>query len=142
MGDETPELVKEDMSALLGAAMPFAEEMLGAHGEFYPYAVAVTGEGEITQLAVYMEEEHPDTVAMLEGLYEVGRQRSAELRAVAFVCNVGTKSGNAVRVEIEHREGETMAAFAPYKIGRFRKSVTFGEVVAKESVTRIWSQTT
>ena len=41
----TPE-AKEDYNALLNWLMPFAEDMLKKHGEFFPFGAAVNAAGD------------------------------------------------------------------------------------------------
>src|SRR5438128_1871245 len=51
-GQPTPE-AKQDYNALLGALMPFAEQMLKKHGEFFPFGAAVSTTGEVGAHATY-----------------------------------------------------------------------------------------
>ena len=44
--DTTSEHVQSDLDRLLNTVLPFADEMLRRHGEFYPYGAAITREGE------------------------------------------------------------------------------------------------
>ena len=40
-----------DMDNMLDAALPFAQQMLTKHGEFYPYAVSMSAGGEVAMVA-------------------------------------------------------------------------------------------
>jgi hypothetical protein len=41
------------MDALLNAALPFAKQQLTKHGEFFPYGVAMSHDGQIALIAGY-----------------------------------------------------------------------------------------
>ena len=44
---------KADCEVLLNAVLPFAEKMLGEHGEFSPYGGAMRPNGEIISVSGY-----------------------------------------------------------------------------------------
>ena len=49
---------KADCESLLNAVLPFAQQMLDRHGEFYPYGGAMTTDGQITPIAAYDGQEY------------------------------------------------------------------------------------
>src|SRR5438034_1717468 len=50
---------KSQCEELLNVVLPFAEKMLAAHGEFYPFGASMTLDGQIVQVAAYDGREHP-----------------------------------------------------------------------------------
>jgi hypothetical protein len=50
------------MDALLNAALPFAKQQLTNHGEFFPYGVTMSHDGQIE--AIQVEVEHRDGIAL------------------------------------------------------------------------------
>ena len=74
---------------------------------------------------------------MLALLYEGLASRTQELRAAAIVSDVKLGSGeDAIRVEIEHREGGVLAVVLPYK--KSGRNVTYGNLAALPGERRIW----
>ena len=126
-----------DMDNMLGAALPFAQQMLAKHGEFFPYAVSMSADGKIALVAADVGSETPASQDVLAVLYEGLRSRAHELRAAAIVSDVKLGSGeDAIRVEIEHREGGVLAVVLPYtKRGR---SITYGDLAALGGERRVW----
>jgi hypothetical protein len=48
---------KAELEKLLGAALPFAEQMLTKHAEFYPYGATMDPKGKITNVGGYTDDE-------------------------------------------------------------------------------------
>jgi hypothetical protein len=71
-------------------------------------------------------------------LYEGARQGASELRATAFVADVRANGGDAVRVELEHSEGQAIVVLLPYSRSRFKKTVTFGQPSGGPGEPRVW----
>jgi len=65
----TPE-AKADFNALLESLMPFAEEMLKKHGEFFPFGAAVSTAGEVSGHATYDGNETPSPEEVIAGLVQ------------------------------------------------------------------------
>jgi hypothetical protein len=55
MSDKIPQTVQDDYNTLLENLLPFAEEMLGKHGEFYPFGMALEEDGEVV---AYESDDH------------------------------------------------------------------------------------
>jgi hypothetical protein len=126
-----------DMDNMLDAALPFAQQMLPKHGEFYPYAVSMSASGEVAMVAADVGKEKAASLDVLALLYEGLASRTQELRAAAIVSDVKLGSGeDAIRVEIEHREGGVLAVVLPYK--KSGRNVTYGNLAALPGERRIW----
>jgi len=126
-----------DMDSMLDAALPFGQQMLAKHGEFYPYAVSMSAGGEIAMVAADIGTDKPASSDLLASLYEGLASRAQELRAAAIVSDVKLGSGeDAIRVEVEHREGASLAVVLPYvKRGR---NVMYGNLAALPGERRVW----
>src|SRR5271169_3394046 len=97
--------------------MPFAEQSLAAHGEFFPYGAVVTVDGATRVIAGDPGQgEQPDSNAVLALLYRGARPDASGLRAVAFVADVRVPGSDAMRVELEHAEGHALVVLMPYSL--------------------------
>lgn len=112
--------------------------MLEENGEFYPYGVGLTNGGESEMLAGWTGDEHPPSDQVLSLLLDGVRQRSSTLRAVALVADVRANGGDAIRAELEHREGPVMTVLLAYKKRRFGRGVEYGDLSAGVAERRIW----
>ena len=126
-----------DMDSMLEAALPFAQQMLAKHGEFYPYALSMSATGAIAMVAADVGTDKPNALELLPVLYEGLASRAEALRAAAVVSDVKLASGeDAIRVEIEHREGVGLAVVLPYtKRGR---NITYGDLAGSSGERRVW----
>ncbi len=61
---------KAECENLMNAALPFAEQMLQKHGEFFPYGAALKANGEIASVAGYDGREHPPSNDIIRLLKE------------------------------------------------------------------------
>jgi len=132
--------VSEDVQAELDkawlAAVTFAEQMLEREGAFHPYAVKLSEEGEMEMATVPAGAEDA-LQTLLDGL---AAQRNA-LRVGAVVAAVHLESiqSDAVRVDIEHREGVALTLVLPYTRKKLRKKVEWGETQSMLVGPRIWA---
>jgi hypothetical protein len=135
------------MDALLAALLPFAQQMIERHGEFYPYAAALDTAGEIHMVAGYAGEEHPDSSELIELLYEglVQQSTAGEIRAAGVCADVRVRPPNArdmtdaVRVAIEHLGSDPIEVFLPY-VNRKLRSPEYGELFAQAGTALLFSR--
>jgi hypothetical protein len=140
--DPTP---REEMDTLLDVLLRFARQMLDKHGEFYPFAAAVSSRGEIEMVASDLGEEHPDSSVLIESLYEglAGQAAADEIRAAGVCADVrvtapeSSDKTDAISVAIEHVTGDPVEVFLPYTKGRLR-GVQYGELFAQSGVGRVF----
>jgi hypothetical protein len=136
---------RDEMDSLLDALLPFAKQMLGEHGEFYPYAATLDSSGNLQMVATHTGEEHPDSSQLIELLYEglVQQASTGEIRAAAVCADVRVTPPNspemtdAIRVAIEHASGEPVNVFLPYENRKFR-GIQYGELFAQAGTTRVF----
>jgi hypothetical protein len=138
--DSASQQAQDDLDELLNASLPFAQQMLDKHGEFYPYAVTITASGETLLVAGEPGQgEHPNNADILQVLVEGLRARRDALRAAAMVSDVRLSDSDAVRVEVEHEEGPAIAAFLPYGKKRPRRGIEYGEMTADSGDRKVWT---
>ena len=113
---------KEDCEALLNAVMPFAQQMLTKHREFFPFGATMSTAGEISAVAGATGNEHPESAAIIEVL-EQGFQESAssgKLKATALAVDVRvippgkSSKQDAVEVRLDHRDDYSARVIFPY----------------------------
>lgn len=122
--DSASQQAQDDLDGLLNATLPFAQQMLAKHGEFYPFGATVAASGETRLLAGEPGQEHPASAEVLALLVAGLRQRRADLRAIAICSDVRLPDKDAVRVELEHRDGHAMAVLMPCKKKRFGRGLS------------------
>ena len=76
---------------------------------------------------------------MLALLYEAAGNSAQSLRAVAFVAAVRVSDTDAIRVELEHKEGIAMAVVIPYERDPAAATITVGAPRATGNPNRVWS---
>jgi hypothetical protein len=124
----------------LNAALPFAQQMLAKQGEFFPYGVAMSRDGQIAMIAGYTGTEKPPSTEVLAVLYEGLRTKAEENRAAAVVSDVRLRGEgtDAIQVEVEHREGIALKVFLPYRKKRLGGGLATGEMRGEAGERRIW----
>lgn len=138
--EDASQQAQDDLDGLVGAALPFAEQMLDQHGELLPYAVALDEAGEARMIAADPGRgEQPAIVDVLGMLTEGLRAQRDGLRAVALVSDVRLSDSDAVRVELEHREGQALAVFLPYRRKRIRRGVEYFDMTAGPGSRQVWA---
>lgn len=133
--DGLSEDAQGEMDSVLTAAVAFAQRMLEVEGAFYPYSVRMSDEGE-TGMSTAPASSADPVAHLVDGLSD---QRS-RLKAAAVVAAVHLESlkADAVRVDIEHRDGACLTIVLPYTRKRLRKKVEFGEMQSMVVDPRIW----
>ena len=125
---------------LLNLSLPFAQEMLDKHGEFFPYGAAVAASGDSKLVAGNPGEgEQPTSSGVLAQLVNGLRSQRDSLRATAVVSAVRTPDSDAVRVELEHREGLAMAVLLPYSKNSLQPGVEYGPLAAAPANPQVWA---
>jgi len=132
---------QNDMDGLLNATLPFARDQLTKRGTFVPYgAIVRNDDGGIELLAAYSGEKGAMSKDLLEMLMDGVRAKVESIRAYALVAGALIEGQrDAIRIDIEHRDGHAIAVAQPYVKRRFRRSMDFGDLMAAEGVRRVWS---
>jgi hypothetical protein len=66
-----------DLDLLLNAVLPFAQQMLAKHGEFFPFGTSMTTDGEIIANSAYDGDEQPPSQRLIDLLTQAFRQEAA-----------------------------------------------------------------
>jgi hypothetical protein len=120
------------MDSLLDVLMTFAVETLKRQGEFYPFAGFLPAEGGPELLAVAMEDERPrssDMNAELENALRTLVQEGARAGAIATDVRLPESDGDAIRVHVEHVQGDAVDVFMPYT-KKMLRGFDFGDLFA------------
>lgn len=138
--ESTPEHVQDAFDDLFGLGLDAALTLLAKRKEFYPFACETTGEEAAMVAADPGLGEHPDSQAVLDALYDIGRDRRDQIDAMACVSDVRLENGSdAIHVDLEHRDGHSLSIVTPYRHKRFRRSVETDQMSVSTGTPRIWT---
>lgn len=112
---------KEEAEMLLNEGMPFAEQMLSEHGEFFPFAVVMTTSGEIEHAAIGADSlSSPlEVYERLEQVLRAGAKGKRYRAAALFADRRAQRPTDAsmrdtVHAALEHESGYAVDVFFPY----------------------------
>jgi hypothetical protein len=138
--DSASQQCQDDLDGLLNVTLPFAQQMLAKSSEFYPFAAAVTVGGETRLTAPEPgQDDHPASAEVLSSLFDALRQDRADLRAVAICSDVRLPDSDAVRVELERRDGQAMAVLLPYKKKRLGRGFDYSQLRGGQADQHVWT---
>lgn len=103
-----------------------AKSLLEKNGELYPIAAMMEQNSEIRPVMAYWGEEHPDSQKVIDELSlaltsQAFPQRSAALGLAYDIRLANSKDSqkqDAIKVDIEHVNGESITIITPYSRGR------------------------
>src|SRR5205085_11396201 len=128
----------DDLDGLLDLTLPFALQMLEKRGASLPFGATVSLDGEPGLVAADPGGGRTISNDVLAILLE-GFQRDREgLRAVIVVADVRTTGSDAIRAELEHRDGQAIEVQLPYNKRRLGHRVEAGTFVAGPGQRRVW----
>ena len=137
---------KAESENLMNAAVPFAEDMLRKHGEFFPYGQALNSKGEVVVVAPHDGREHPPSAEVIRLLKQgfVQGAKAGKYKATALVYDVrvqlpstGAKSG-AIAVSLNHKDNYSVIVFLAYKLEGLK--VVMGEVFATRGESDVFAK--
>jgi hypothetical protein len=128
----------DEIQEILNFLLPYAEQMLNQHGEFYPYAAALDSDGELNAVGPGFDDDSPDVGETLIALHQGLRERAAEgaIRASGIAADVtltdpdSGETTDAVQVELDHADADAVDIFVPYETEG--EGIKFGDLVAAE----------
>ena len=117
MTDQNPP--PNDLDQLLGASVEAAVRMLSQEGEFYPFALAMTEDGQVVAPQVTPSSDRP-TADEVAGLLLAQLQASrGGIRASALCSDVRIRNDegderDAIRIELEAPQADPLVVVVPY----------------------------
>lgn len=130
---------QDDLDGLLNVTLPFAQQMLAKAGEFYPFGAAVTVSGETQQFAADPGQgEHPASGDVRTLLLDGMRHAREKFRVIAVCFDIRLPDSDAIRVELEHRDGQAIAVLLPYKKKRLGRGFDYQELRAAATDKMVW----
>lgn len=117
MTEQTPP--PNDLDQLLGASVEAAVRMLAQEGEFYPFALAMTAEGEVVAPQVTPSSDRPTADEVAELLLAALQEARSGFRASAMCSDVRIRNDegderDAIRIELEAPEADPLVVVVPY----------------------------
>jgi hypothetical protein len=139
--DNTSQQAQADLDSLLEPCVDMALGLLAEYGEFYPFAQAVTVEGETVGVAVDMDVTNPSPDAVANALIDVLRHHRDAYRAVGLVADISIPDAglDAVRITTEHREGVAITTILRYELPRLGELPLCGDATADPTDPMIWT---
>ncbi len=136
-----------DLDKLLDTTLPFAQQMVARHKEFYPFGSTMTQDGKTVSQAAYDGDEHPPSEQVIDMFTQSFRKQATEgrIRAAGICCMVftlppgGTEKTDAICVSLEHQSGESVDVFLPYKKG-WRGNIEYGQIFASRRAQQFFGQ--
>ena len=126
---------KEQCEVLLDKLLPFAEEQMKKHREFYPFAAVILTDDAVELTGSYDGGESKDVINDLIQIHKQlahdGKIKASGIVWNASVTSADGKPSDAIIVSLEHKDDYSVIVGEPYKIGLFKK-VTFGSLFAIE----------
>ena len=138
-------MANDDIDALLNAVLPFAQQMLGKYGEFYPIGASMNAAGEVGLVGGMPKSEHPEAQEIIDLLLAqlVDDARKHEIKG-SVICFDGSAippgesaKQDAICAHLEHESGICVAAFLPYRKA-VSGQVTYGELFAGQLKPKIF----
>src|SRR5262245_118669 len=128
-------MANPDFESLLNSLLPFAQEMLAKHGEFFPFGMTMSLEGQIAAEAAYDGTEQPASEELIQMLTQTFRHKASMnlIRAAGICCDIRTippgetKKTDAICVSLEHQSGDAGDVCLPYKKSLLGK-ITYGDL--------------
>jgi hypothetical protein len=132
-------MVHPDLNELLNTLLPFAQQMLTKHGEFFPFGARVAVDGSVVHCGAHDGDEQPPSQRLIELLTQAFRQQASagEIRAAGICFDVRitppgqSQKTDAIQLALEHESGEVRDVFLPYR-REVDGSLHYGELFAGE----------
>lgn len=115
---------KQQCEKLMDSLLPFASQMLTAHGEFFPFGGTMDPQGQIGMSGGWTGEEHPpsgEVISLLHSAFVAGA-REGKFMATALVYDVRVippgqeNKTDAIAVDVSHRDGVSQTVIYPYQL--------------------------
>jgi hypothetical protein len=132
-------MARLDLNELMKPLVPFAQEMLAKHGEFYPFGAAMSVAGKVSLTEAYTGTGHPPSQEVIDLLVDGFRAQAAkkEVRAVGICIDVRTlapgqtEKTDAICVRLRHADSESLDVFLPYQKDK-SGAIQYGKLFATQ----------
>jgi hypothetical protein len=136
---------KSECERLMQSALPFAEQMLAEHGEFYPYGQALSPNGAVVAVGAYDDSEHPPSQKLIDllkqGFTKGAREGTYRATALVYDARVAIpttgKKSDAIVVELDHMDKYSVVVYVPYSLHAGK--VSYGEMFAQQGAGQVFS---
>lgn len=137
---------KTECETLMSAVLPFAQQMLAKHGEFFPFGGAMENDGKIVSVSVFDGIEQPASdhvIRQIKDAFTAGA-RTGTYRATALVYDAKVKLpstgeiSDAISVSLNHRDNYSVIVMFPYMIDG-RKKIAFAPPYAEKGEADIFT---
>jgi len=136
--DDISEGAQSDLDTVFSQAALLARTLLMRNREFFPFAATIGAKGAVGLSTPVPDATTPTVHDVIEAITAELRRDKAGKRAYAIVALARTADGGeAVRIELEHKEGVALLIGMPIVRGE-SGSVTFGDMAAHPGRRLIW----
>ncbi len=137
---------KEECEDLMDELVPFAEELLRKHGEFFPFGGTMATDGTSAHAHSYDGREQPPSQDVIDLMSKDFRKSAQEggIKACAILFDArvvppgATGKTDAVVVSLDYQDNYSVQVFFPYAIGAGNE-IEFGDVFAQAGETAIFT---
>ena len=133
---------QDDLDGLLDAMLGFGQQQLAKYGEFFPFAAAVSRDGDVELIAAPSNPRDNDPLSadVLDACVTALKSKRGAIRAGATASDVQLRSpieGDAIQVDLEHAEGHALTVVLPYRKKRLGE-IDYDTIRAHAGKHRIW----
>lgn len=120
MADDEPPLDRRQLDEVLNKLLPFAHELLGKYGEFFPFGAAMERDGKLRIISGDTGSEHPPSDEVIELLTNAMKEARDGYTAIGICYDVRIRARadapptDAICVALEHRDGMAVMVLEPY----------------------------
>ncbi len=139
--DDASTQAQQALDELLNAVLGFAQQQLAKHGEFFPYAAAtgIDGKSELVVVRPDHGGEQPQALDVIGACIAALVDKRNEIQAAAIVTDVRTAESDAIKVDLEHVEGQALSVLLPYRKADAGSPVEYGAIRAQAGHPQIWT---
>lgn len=135
-----------DFDQLINTLIPFAQEMISKHGEFFPFGSSIGTDGKVDLNAPYEVNNCPTSQLIIDVMTQAFRQSALDgkIRAAGICYDVRTippgknKKTDAIWLSLEQQSGEAVDVIVPYKKGIFG-NYSYGKFFAADRAPQFFA---
>ena len=136
MADDERPVARRQLDEVLNKLLPFAHELLGKYGEFFPFGAAMERDGNLRIISGDTGSEHPpsdEVIALLRSAMKEARDGYIAI-GICYDVRVRTRADaaptDAICVALEHRDGTAVTVLEPY--GKRDGVMEYGSLIAQQ----------